>query len=265
MTVRVRLKLAASALAVLAVSACDSAGSSKNSPDRLHTSVGSTATPLRLAAAPTPPLPVWRFDTTGTYPQVRNHNVDLTAVNAALRAAVVDDERAFAPYARREKPRVAYKVHGVYRTEVDRKLVSASTVVVSALMPRTHELFPGQSGGDAWLGVTVRVPGGARVRISNLFVSPGRGLHALATAAKAGLRRTGAAACLRAYPDVYTPTVENYGAFALTPTGLAVGFPEVAACYRLVAVVPYAILRPHLSRLGARLVDGVTVAAEPSR
>lgn len=212
--------------------------------------------------APTPPLPVRRYDTRGKYPRVRDGSVDLEAVNAALRKAVVDDQRAYAPYARRQKPRVAYSEHGVYRTAVDRKLVSASTVVVSVLMLATRELFPGQHGGDAWLGVTVRVPSGARVRITDVFANPQRGLRVLATAATAFIRRTEAAPCIRAYAVVYRPTAENYRAFALTPTGLAVGFPEVGACYRLVATVPYATLRSHLSPLGARLVDGVRVPAE---
>jgi hypothetical protein len=262
-TVRLTLKLAVPTLVlVIVVSACDSSTPSSDSSGPSNSSVGSSAaTPLRLAVAPTPPLPVPRYDTRGKYPQVRDGNVDLQAVNAALRKAVVDDQRAYAPYARREKPRTVYREHGVYRTAVDRKLVSASTVVVSALMPATREVFPGQHGGDAWLGVTVRVPSGARVRITDVFANPERGLRALATAAKARIRRTEAAPCIRAYAVVYGPTAENYRAFALTPNGLAVGFPEVAACYRLLATVPYATLRSHLSSLGARLVDGVRAPA----
>ena len=79
----------------------------------------------------------------------------------------------------------------------------------------------------------------------------------LAAAWKARIRRTGGRSCPDVYREVYAPTAQNYGAFALTPSGLAVGTPEVAACYRLVATVPYRVLRPHLSRLGRTLVDGV--------
>jgi hypothetical protein len=129
--------------------------------------------------APTPPLPVRRYHTSGTYPQVRD-KVDLEAVNAALREAVLADQRAYTPYARKEKPRVVYRETGVYRTAVDRKLVSASTVVVSALMPATRELFPGQHEGDGWLAVTVRVPSGVRVTMSDLFANPDQGLRVLA-------------------------------------------------------------------------------------
>jgi hypothetical protein len=257
-TVRVALKLAVPMLVLVTVmSACDSSAG----PSKVSVS-SSAATPLRLAVAPTPPLPVRRYDTSGTYPQVRDDKVDLEAVNAALREAVLADQRAYAPYARKEKPRVAFRESGVYRTAIDRKLVSASTVVVSALMPATREVFPGQHEGDGWLAVTVRVPSGAKVTISDLFGNPAQGLRVLASAWKARIRPTDAHPCLRIYPTTYSPTVENYRAFALTPSGLAVGSPEVAACYRLLAIVPYAVLRPHLSSLGAKLVDGVRAAAE---
>ncbi len=96
--------------------------------------------------------------------------------------------------------------------------------------------------------------------IADLFANPDQGLRALATAWKARVRRTSARPCLRAYPDVYTPAVENYGAFALTPSGVAVGSWEVGACYRLLATVPYGVLRPYLSELGTMLVAGVRPA-----
>jgi hypothetical protein len=254
--VRLTLKLAVLTFALgVVVSGCDGSPSSSDSPD---SSPGAAS--LSLADARTPPLPVRRYDTSGAYPQVRDGGVNLEAVNSALRHAVLADQRAYAPYARREKPRVAYRENGVYRTAVDRRLTSASTVVVSALMPATREVFPGQHGGDAWLAVTVRVPSGTRVAITDLFANPDRGLRALATAWKARVRRTSAAPCIRIYSVVYRPTAANYRAFALTPNGLAVGSPEVAACYRLLATVPYGILRPYLSPLGVRLIGGVRAA-----
>lgn len=261
MTVRIALRLVATLVLSVAISACDSSTSSSGSPPQSDDSSVSTALPLRLVAAPTPRLQVPRYDTSGTYPQVRSGGVDLRAVNGALRAAVFADQRAYAPYARREKVRVAYRERGVYRTAVDRKLVSASTVVVSALMPLTREVFPGQHGGDGWLAMTVRVPSGVRVTITDLFANPELGLRVLARAWKARIRRTSAAPCVRTYSTVYRPSVENYGAFALTPAGVAVGSWEVGACYRLVTTVPDRILRPYLSKLGAKLVAGVRAPA----
>jgi hypothetical protein len=216
-----------------------------------------TVSALTVVEARTPPLQVPQFDTSGTYPQVTGAGIDLQAVNAALRAAVLADQRAYAPYARKEKPHVVYRERGVYRTAVDRRYVSASTAVVSVLMPLTRELFPGQHEGDGWLAMTVRVPSGQPVTISDLFKNPGRGLRALAGAWKAKIRRTPRRACLRIYPRQYRPTVANYRAFALTPSGIAVGSREVAACYRLIATVPYALIRPYLSEFGTALIASV--------
>jgi hypothetical protein len=205
----------------------------------------------------TPTLQVPRYDTSGTYPQVTGGGLDLRSVNAALRAAVVADQSRYARYARREKPRTAPTARGVFRTTVDRRYLSASSVVVSALLPLTRELFPGQHEGDGWLAMTVGVPSGGRVAISDLFANPGRGLRALAEAWKAKIRHTGGRSCLRIYPGQYRATFANYRNFALTPGGLAVGSWEIAACYRLVATVPYRLLLPYLSKLGSRLVAGV--------
>jgi dipeptidyl aminopeptidase/acylaminoacyl peptidase len=94
-----------------------------------------------------------------------------------------------------------------------------------------------------------------------MFARPKRGLRALAIAWRARIRRTAGSPCLRIYPDHYRATYSNYRAFALTPTGAAVGSPEIAACYRLAATVPYRVIRPYLSSLGKRLVAGVRAPA----
>ncbi|HST14085.1 MAG TPA: hypothetical protein VLJ44_04430, partial [Gaiellaceae bacterium] len=219
----------------------------------------SGASPLTVVAARTPPFPVPHYRTSGTYPQVRGGNADLKAVNAALRNAVLFHQREYAPYARKQKAKPYDRQIGVYRTDVDRRLLSASTVVVSALLPETEEDFPGQHGGDGWLPMTVRVPSGEPVAITQLFTNPPQGLRALATAWKAIIRRTSAAPCLRAYHALYS-SIPQYQDFALTPHGIAVGFWEQEVCYRLLAIVPYRIMRPYLSKLGATLVAGVRPA-----
>jgi hypothetical protein len=225
---------------------------------------------LSVSHAPTPPLPVEQFETSGSYPQVLLGRRDFGAVNRALRRAVLADQRAYTPYAQRERPGVRDQGPGIYKTSVRRGYVSASTVVVSALMPLTRELFPGQPDGDGWLGVTIRVPFGMRVAIDELFTNPRRGISALAAAWKARVRRTPGRPCLRLYPAHYAASIANYRAFALTPRGIAIGSWELAACYRLVATVPYRFIRPYLSGLGARLVAGVRapkrfVRAKPGR
>jgi hypothetical protein len=95
---------------------------------------------------------------------------------------------------------------------------------------------------------------GTRVRIGDLFSNQSRGISALATAWKARIEASDAAPCLRIYRSAYTATAAHYHDFALTAHGLAVGVPEIEACYRLVAVIAYSTLRPYLSTLGARLV-----------
>jgi hypothetical protein len=217
------------------------------------------AVPLAVVAAPTPRVRLLRYDTSGTYPQVRGGTVDLRAVNNARREGVLADQREYAPAARKASIRNAKWYRGVYQTSVDRRLLSASTVVVSALLPAT-KLYPGGNNGRTWVAVTVRVPSGAPVGISDLFVEPARALPLLAKAFKAQVRRTEPRMwrpCVTYYPSVYLPTARNFRHFALTPRGLALGFWQVPACNRLQATVPYSIVQPYLSKLGAALIAGV--------
>src|SRR6266508_159049 len=58
------------------------------------------ASPLSVVSATTPRFPVARFETGGTFPQVRDGKLALGAVNMALRAVVASDQRAFEPRAR---------------------------------------------------------------------------------------------------------------------------------------------------------------------
>jgi len=178
-------------------------------------------------------------------------------VNAVLRSAIVADQRRYAPEARREHAHLPSTDRGLYRTAIDRRYVSASTGVVSALLPVTEEAFRGQHNGDGWLGMTVLVPSGRRVAITDLFAKPNQGIRVLAAAWKARIRQTDARTCLHIYAADYAPTAANYRSFALTPAGIAVGSWEVEACYRLVATVPYSTLRPYLSQLGAAVVAAV--------
>jgi hypothetical protein len=215
--------------------------------------------PLTVVPARTPPLPLRGYDTSGRYPQVRGE-AGLDAVNASLRQELLVDQHRFASEAGKDRRGLPPDNRGRYSTAIDRRYLSASSVVVSALLPATREAFPGQHGGDGWLGITVQAPSGRVVGISDLFADPRRGIGALAATWKARIRQTDARPCLSLYAVAYTATVEHYSAFALTHDGIAVGSTEIEACYRLVATVPYATLRPYFSRLGLRLIAGVRVA-----
>ena len=233
-----------------------SAGSTGSPVGR--SSLSARPAPLMVVAVPTPRFQVPRYDTRGTYPQVRDANLDLSAVNAGLRAAVILDQREYAPAARRNSVGTAREYHGLYKTSIDRRLLSASTVVVSALMPAT-KLYPGGNEGNTWVAVTVRVPSGRPVRITSLFADPSRGLRALASAWKTRVRRTNPRMwpCVRFHLADYRPGARRYRHFALTVQGLTVGFWQEPACNRLAATVPYTVLRPYLGKLGRRLIAGI--------
>ena len=255
----------------LAAAACGSGTSA--SPGGAGGSAASVS-PLAVSESPTPPVRLPNYRTSGTYPRVSGGQVRLEAVNAALRDAVLRAQRAYAAFVRREymrsQPKLfrpGYRYSGTYRTSPRRNLISASTVVVSALVPLL-EVLPGGTGGETWLSVTVRVPSGAPVGIRGLFSQPARGLRALAAAVRRKVLATNS--CIRASnrgpgrainARGFAPTARNYRYFALTATGFAVGFAidQVggSSCGRAEATVPYSVVRPYLNSLGRRLVAGV--------
>jgi hypothetical protein len=256
---------------VVAATACGS-GSSARVPETREARSG--VSPLPVAQARTPPLRLPNYRTSGTYPRVSGGQVELGAVNAAIRRAVLGVQHRYAAFVRREyissMPQLfrrGYRYSGTYRTSPRLSLISASTVVVSALVP-VREVLPGGTGGATWLSVTVRVPSGAQVGLRRLFAQPDRGLRALASAARRTVLATNR--CVRASnrgpgrainARGFAPTPRNYRYFALTAQGFAVGFPidqvGASSCGSVQATVPYGVLRPYLSALGQRLVAGV--------
>jgi hypothetical protein len=178
---------------------------------------------------------------------------------------VLDDQRKYAVTARRVVGWLSptFEGRGVYETAVVPRLASGSTGVASAMFP-VRALYPGGNDGDRWLSLTVEVPTGRVVEVSDLFAKPAGGLAKLAVAARARLLATNrcvAGGERELLAEGTRPTAENFTHFALTPAGLAVGFQlgQVAesACGRVEATVPYATLRPSLGPLGRRLVAGV--------
>jgi hypothetical protein len=222
-----------------------------------------TVSPLTLTSAPTPPFAVPRYDTSGTLPQFAGAGV--VGANGLLRAVVLDDQRKYAVTARKVVGWLSpsFKGRGVYETGVVPHLVSGSTEVASAMFP-VRALYPGGNDGDRWLSLTVEVPTGRVVEVSDLFAKPASGLAKLAAAARARLLATNrcvAGGERKLLAEGTRPTAENFTHFALVPAGIAVGFQlgQVAesACGRVDATVPYATLRPSLGPLGRRLVAGV--------
>jgi hypothetical protein len=249
-------------------------GCTLGSSDRSSQTVeeGIRALPLRVFAVQTPRLQLPNYKTKGSYPHVARSNVRVQAVNRALDNAVLNAERKYARAARPALRRVPDSIqrtqHGVFQTFLTAELISASTVVVSTLMP-VLELLPGGNDGATWLSSTVQVPSGVTVEIDDLFTKGAGGLVALARAVRVQVSANNR--CVRRalvdpiasedFEKGFHPRVRNYEQFALVPRGLAVGFPngQVAypACGRVEATVPYSTLRPYLNDLGARLVAGV--------
>jgi hypothetical protein len=183
--------------------------------------------------------------------------IDLRRVNAALREAVLGDQRAYAPNARASAKVTGRTCRGTYSVLTNRDLLSASTVVVSALLP-AQKLYPCGNDGNTWISVTLRVPSGKRVTLGQLFRDPeGEGLYRLGVAWFRVIAGDWRLLCV--FPDLrhYEPTLRNYRYFALTPRGLALAFWQEPACNRVEGVVPYRALQPYLSGLGKQLVAGV--------
>ena len=212
---------------------------------------------LTLRNVATPRLPVPRYDTSGSIPQVTDQRTDLKVVNTALRDAVLRDQRAYTPRARSSAKIAGRSCRGIYNVEVERRLVSASSVVVSALLP-ARKLYPCGNDGNGWVSLTIRVPSGKPVSLADLFRDArGEGLFRLGVGWFRVITRDWRIQCVVKDLAAYRPTLRNYRYFALTPRGLVLGFWQEPACNRIEGIVPYARLRPYLSQLGKQLVAGV--------
>jgi hypothetical protein len=263
----------------LAVSLFTACGSGSTKPR-----ARSVVIPLTVSYRPVPRLEVPHYHTRGVYPQVVLTGSNLRAVNESIKRTVIDDQSQYARDARSMESSVRTP-HGWYGTyqlfipgpnrsneSLDKNLISASSVVVSALIP-TFKLFPGGNNGQGFVSVTAVVPSGRIVHISDVFASPHTGLKALAVAFRKRVLRTNS--CVRETlksPVVgpteargFEPTASNYRYFALTTKGLAIGFPlgqvGPGACNTVEATVSYSTIEPYLSDLGRKLIAGVRLPA----
>lgn len=221
-----------------------------------------------------PALGVARYRSSGAYLRVSASEISLTAVNRDLRRSALADEKAYAVSAEHDereggKSGIGF---GRYLVAPVRRLVSASSVVVSELVP-VLEAYPAGVPAETWESLTVDVPSARGVGLAQLFSSPSQGLSVLAARAYrevlAGDSQTDHCVQLvqgrrpvgGSPPGAFAPSVANYEHFALTASGLAVGIPQGAVasdvCGRVEATIAYSTLRPYLSALGRRLVAGV--------
>ena len=229
---------------------------------------GDEVVSLPVLKARTPPVRHCQIKTSGTFPQVSGTGLDLARVNRGIRRALIDDERRFASLVRlhpsNPPPCGAHGPWGEYVTAPKISLVSASSVVVSALIPTT-KIMPGLNRGSEWFSFTVDAKTGQRVRLGALFAHPASGVRTLASAARRQLVRDNL--CVRNSVDAnptlahgFDPSFNRYRYFALLTGGIAIGFPVDrvggAVCGRVDVTVPYSVVRPYLSTLGQRLIRG---------
>lgn len=206
-----------------------------------------------LISASTPCLPASNYMTSGNYPNVRGDSKQAARTNIALHRAVITDQRRYARLASRH---ATADGSGIYETGINQSLTSASTVVVSALIP-TIELYPGSNHGQTWISATVDVQSGRTVSLRQLLANPTIALPVLAKDWRDLLRHTTLWSYIGEDTAGYTPSFSHYRYFALTPTGLAFGFAQEPGGSRFAAIIPYHVVRPYLSDLGRRLVAGV--------
>jgi hypothetical protein len=228
-----------------------------------------TPVPLHIVEIAIPPLSVAGYQSSGTFPQVSGADIPLDAVNAGLRQAVLDDQMRYSHSARQavaDNRAGGSSGVGMYETIPNRRFLSASTVVVSVLIP-DEELYPYGNDGEGWISTTLIVPSGATVSLLSLFTDGSRGLQALARADAAQAWKTNPCIHTASFHNFVTarmwthPTAGTFETFALSPSGMAVGFPNgligAEACGRIAVTIPYITVRPYLSKKGKALVAGV--------
>jgi hypothetical protein len=262
----IRLSGAVAAL-MLGATAC---GATTSEPQRAVPPASGRPVALRVTEAPTPKLAVPNYRTRGTYPQVAGGRTSLAAVNAALTDVVRSEQRRYARIARQNQenfPPPPQSGPGLFATNFRARssVISASSVVVSTLIPLTR-LLPSGNDGDTWLSATIRVPSGTAVSVGDLFAVRSRGLRALAAAVRGQVIASNS--CVKQSIDDlpmlargFAPTRSNYQYFALTARGMVIGLTQAQVsfppCNRVRTTVPYSKLRANLSPLAKKLIAGV--------
>jgi hypothetical protein len=138
-------------------------GATSSQPQLATTTGSGQPVALRVTEVPTPKLAVPKYETRGTYPQVTDGRTPLAAVNAGITAAVRSEQRRYARIVRKQQKNFPpLDDPGVFVTNFRSGVTSASSVVVSTLIPLTRR-FPSGTGGQTWLSATIRVPSGKRV------------------------------------------------------------------------------------------------------
>jgi hypothetical protein len=239
------------AFAILVASCSPSASPQSASPTASHTVAATLKVTLVPLSSTDPSITV-----KANYIVVSGEP-NLDAVNGALKQMVVDDiahEKTGMP----SRPDLGTPAVTI---TADLKLIEANPAFVSALVP-AEAGYPDGGVGEYWLATTVTVPAGAPVKIDALFADPAKAPDTLTQLVKAQARQgtnTCAASAVDDPSELSDPWthLDTYSAFAVLPTGLAIGIAKYqlleGACGSWSVVIPWTQLDSYLSTEGKQL------------
>jgi hypothetical protein len=202
------------------------------------------------------------FTVAGSLPQLRHAGASETAINERLRWVV---EQGIAQAEASVRPTSGrFAGGGEFTITPDRSLISANSVLVSALLPVTASRPYGTSS-PYWLSVTITVSSPkSAVSISNVITAAGFGLLA-----KSLRERLQGNKCVEQLAGndlsrASAPMASSFRQFAMLPAGLAVGFPASAngplyECGNPYVVIPYSKLAGAMSPAGKTLATAASV------
>jgi hypothetical protein len=222
-------------------------------------------TPLKVVQIDTPrATTTTEVEESGTYFKVLTSSSALGSVNAALQAAVRSEEDRFLTAVNKAEP---IRGPSVFKTTFVREYLSASTAVVSELLPISETLGPGGTG-ESWIATTVSVPSGRKLDIfDSMFSSSSIGLRLIAASVRHQIMNgvSSQDECVRQsqanlpeFAAGFDPTMSNFTYLSMTTKGLAVGIPQEQiggdACGGIEVTVSYAAVRSALSSEGRKLI-----------
>lgn len=233
---------------------------------------GSVAKALVVTKVPTPSIqiaPSRLFSVTGSYPEFSRPGTPTAAINKAIRQSIVNDQRQSGASSWPSLPgwvmADAVNNPGLYGLVYTGSLTSSSNVVVSTLMGVEWHAPGGTETDSYFIGLTFVVPSPQPVPITALFKNPTTGLELIGRYVQHAVLDPPAetsqecAAAVAICDGALAPSPSNYAQYALTSTGIALGFSQICgpACGPTEVTVPTRYVRTALSSLGRRLLNGV--------
>jgi hypothetical protein len=201
------------------------------------------------------------FTVTGSVPQLRHAGASEAALNERLRSVVeqgiTEAEASVRPTSGR------FAGGGEFGIIPDRSLISANSVLVSALLPVTASR-PYGTGSPYWLSVTITVSSPrSTVSISHVITAAGFGLLAKSLRARLEGNRCVEQLASKELSRATAPMASSFRQFAMLPSGLAVGFPASAngplyECGSPYVVIPYSQIAGAMSPAGKALAEAVS-------